>query len=139
HRSRRRRARPRRAERGFRVAVARRRTRTRPRREQGERERRRDRDRTSAGDERCPARGQPVARIAAARRRAWHRDHVRRRRTGPGRAVRGRPLTSAYLELGLRLGKHVEGLVDAYYGSPELKAQVDAEGIVDPARLVADA
>ena len=23
-----------------------------------------------------------------------------------------------YLELGLRLGKHVDGLVDAYYGPP---------------------
>ena len=44
-----------------------------------------------------------------------------------------------YLELGLRLGRHVEGLVDAYYGPPELKDQVDAEDVVAPARLVADA
>ncbi len=66
---------------------------------------------------------------------------MRRCRAGPGRAVRGRVLTAAgrYLELGLRLGKHVDGLVDAYYGPPELKAQVDAESIVDAAQLVADA
>jgi hypothetical protein len=44
-----------------------------------------------------------------------------------------------YLELGLRLGRHVDGLVDAYYGPPELKDQVDAEDVVEPARLVADA
>ncbi len=44
-----------------------------------------------------------------------------------------------YLELGLRLGRHVEGLVDAYYGPPELKDQVDAEDVVAPGRLVADA
>ncbi len=44
-----------------------------------------------------------------------------------------------YLELGLRLGRHVDGLVDAYYGPPELKAQVDAEEPVDPARLAAEA
>ena len=31
----------------------------------------------------------------------------------------------SYLELGLRLGKHVDGLVDAYYGPAELKKQVD--------------
>ena len=28
-----------------------------------------------------------------------------------------------YLELGLRLGRHVDGLVDSYYGPPELKAR----------------
>ncbi len=44
-----------------------------------------------------------------------------------------------YLELGLRLGRHVDGLVDAYYGPPELKVQVDAEEPVDPAQLAADA
>ena len=30
-----------------------------------------------------------------------------------------------YLQLGLRLGRHVDGLVDAYYGPAELKSQVD--------------
>jgi hypothetical protein len=44
-----------------------------------------------------------------------------------------------YLELGLRLGKHVDGLVDAYYGPPELKEQVDAEELVPAEQLAADA
>jgi hypothetical protein len=43
-----------------------------------------------------------------------------------------------YLELGLRLGKHVDGLVDAYYGPPELKEQVDAEELVPAEQLAAD-
>jgi hypothetical protein len=43
-----------------------------------------------------------------------------------------------YLVLGLRLGRHVDGLVDAYYGPSELKEQVDAEEPVDPAQLAAD-
>lgn len=43
-----------------------------------------------------------------------------------------------YLELGLRLGKHVDGLVDAYYGPPELKEQVDAEEPLEPMQLAAD-
>jgi hypothetical protein len=44
-----------------------------------------------------------------------------------------------YLELGLRLGKHVDGLVDAYYGPPELKDQVDAEVPIATEQLAADA
>ncbi len=44
-----------------------------------------------------------------------------------------------YLLLGLRLGKHVDGLVDAYYGPPELQAQVDSEEKIDPSQLAADA
>ncbi len=44
-----------------------------------------------------------------------------------------------YLELGLRLGKHVVGLVDAYYGPPELKTQVDAEELLPAAQLATDA
>jgi hypothetical protein len=44
-----------------------------------------------------------------------------------------------YLELGLRLGKHVDGLVDAYYGPAELKQQVDAEERIEAAQLAADA
>ena len=43
----------------------------------------------------------------------------------------------AYVLLGLRLGRHAEGLVDAYYGPPELKAQGDAEPLAEPADLVA--
>ena len=45
----------------------------------------------------------------------------------------------SYLELGLRLGRHVDGLVDSYYGPAELKAQVDAEELVAPPQLVDDA
>jgi hypothetical protein len=41
--------------------------------------------------------------------------------------------------LGLRLGKHVDGLVDAYYGPPELKAQVDAEEKLAAEQLATDA
>jgi hypothetical protein len=44
--------------------------------------------------------------------------------------------SEAYLLLGLRLGRHVDGLVDAYYGPPELKEQVDAEPLADLAALV---
>jgi hypothetical protein len=35
-----------------------------------------------------------------------------------------------YVQLGLRLGKHLDGLVDGYYGPPELEDAVDAEGLV---------
>ncbi|MGE5273653.1 MAG: hypothetical protein ACM3QU_07815 [Verrucomicrobiota bacterium] len=42
----------------------------------------------------------------------------------------------AYVLLGLRLGRHVEGLVDSYYGPPELKELVDAEPPSDPSELV---
>jgi len=41
-----------------------------------------------------------------------------------------------YLRLGLQLGRHVDGMVDAYYGPPELAAAVDAEPPVDPRALV---
>jgi hypothetical protein len=44
-----------------------------------------------------------------------------------------------YLLLGLRLGKHVEGLVDAYYGPQDLKDVVDEEPPVHAAELAADA
>jgi hypothetical protein len=44
-----------------------------------------------------------------------------------------------YLKLGLQLGRHVEGIVDAYYGPPELAAAVEAEAPVDPRALVSDA
>jgi len=48
-------------------------------------------------------------------------------------------LAEDYVLLGLRLGRHVDGLVDAYYGPPELKEQVDAEAVADAAALAADA
>ena len=44
-----------------------------------------------------------------------------------------------YLELGLRLGAHLDGLVDAYYGPPDLAARVDAEPKRELPVLVADA
>ena len=44
-----------------------------------------------------------------------------------------------YLRLGLELGRHVEGIVDAYFGPPELVAAVDAAPPVDPGALVAAA
>ena len=48
-------------------------------------------------------------------------------------------MTEDYIRLGLRLGRHVEGLVDSYYGPSELKEEVDAEPLREPPALVADA
>lgn len=44
-----------------------------------------------------------------------------------------------YLELGLRLGRHVDGLVDAYYGPAELREQADEGEPRPPADLRAEA
>ena len=44
-----------------------------------------------------------------------------------------------YLELGLRLGRHVDGFVDAYYGPVALRGRVEAEPVRAPAELAADA
>jgi hypothetical protein len=44
-----------------------------------------------------------------------------------------------YLELGLRLGRHVDGMVDAYFGPPEIAARVAGEPMVEPRRLDQDA
>jgi hypothetical protein len=44
-----------------------------------------------------------------------------------------------YLRLGLQLGRHVEGIVDAYFGPPEPAAAVEAEPPVEPRTLVAAA
>ena len=44
-----------------------------------------------------------------------------------------------YLELGLRLGRHVDGFVDAYYGPPAIAERVAAELVVSPENLSADA
>lgn len=43
-----------------------------------------------------------------------------------------------YILLGLRLGRHVDGLVDSYYGPAELKEQADSEDLVPPEQLAAD-
>jgi hypothetical protein len=48
-------------------------------------------------------------------------------------------LWERYLLLGLRLGRHVDGLVDAYFGPPELAARVEAEEPTAPERLAAEA
>jgi hypothetical protein len=44
-----------------------------------------------------------------------------------------------YLLLGLRLGGLIPGLVDAYYGPPELSARVEGESAPNAAALVAEA
>jgi len=48
-------------------------------------------------------------------------------------------LVERYLVLGLRLGRHIDGMVDAYYGPPELAASVRAEPVHPPENLVAEA
>jgi hypothetical protein len=44
-----------------------------------------------------------------------------------------------YIDLGLRLGRHVDGFVDAYYGPPELADRVQAEPVRPPGELEAAA
>jgi hypothetical protein len=44
-----------------------------------------------------------------------------------------------YLLLGLRLGKHVDGFVDAYFGPRELAEQVEPEQPADPPELAEEA
>ena len=44
-----------------------------------------------------------------------------------------------YLRLGLQVGRHVDGMVDAYFGPAELAAAVEAEPPVDPRELVSAA
>ena len=44
-----------------------------------------------------------------------------------------------YLRLGLQVGRHVERIVDAYYGPPELAAEVEADAPVDARALVSAA
>jgi hypothetical protein len=43
-----------------------------------------------------------------------------------------------YLHLGLATGRHIEGLVDAYYGPPDLAERVALGAPADPGRLVQD-
>ena len=44
-------------------------------------------------------------------------------------------LVEQYLVLGLQLGRHVDGLVDAYYGPPDLAARASAEPPRPPGQL----
>ena len=48
-------------------------------------------------------------------------------------------LLERYLSLGLRLDKHIDGLVDAYYGPPQLRARIGAEPVHAPDALAVDA
>jgi hypothetical protein len=48
-------------------------------------------------------------------------------------------LVTRYLELGLRLGRLLDGFVDAYYGPAALKQRVENEPAPEPVRLAADA
>ncbi len=49
------------------------------------------------------------------------------------------PLVDRYLLLGLRLGRHLDGLVDAYYGPEAHRRVVARESLVDPAELAREA
>jgi len=49
------------------------------------------------------------------------------------------PVVDRYLRLGLQLGRHVEGIVDAYFGPPEPAAAIEAAPPVEPRTLLADA
>src|SRR5262249_43738014 len=105
-----------------------------------ERERRRDRDRPSTRDERRAARRHVAPRAAAPWRQVRAGDAVRRSRPGPGGALRAMTdVAVEYLELGLRLGRHMDGLVDSYYGPAEIKARIDAEDLREPDSLAEDA
>lgn len=46
------------------------------------------------------------------------------------------PLVERYLRLGLQVGRHVDGIVDAYFGAPELAVAVAAAPPVEPRTLV---
>ena len=46
------------------------------------------------------------------------------------------PIIERYLELGLRLGRHVDGFVDAYYGPAALSEEISSEPVTDPRALV---
>lgn len=48
-------------------------------------------------------------------------------------------LVRRYVELGLRLGRHDDGIVDAYYGPPEWRAAIADEPVRPPGELAAEA
>ena len=67
--------------------------------------------------------------------------------TGSGMTDRGMTgddttgAVTSYIELGLDLGRHIDGLVDAYYGPPEAARRAEAGPMVEPpvlARRAAD-
>jgi hypothetical protein len=49
------------------------------------------------------------------------------------------PLADRYIQLALRIDRHVDGMVDAYFGPGELADGVRDEPLVEPRQLVADA
>jgi hypothetical protein len=53
--------------------------------------------------------------------------------------VPSEPLVDEYLRLGLALGRHIDGMVDAYYGPPELASRAHAEPLVPPQALADEA
>src|SRR6516165_7987585 len=53
--------------------------------------------------------------------------------------MNGTGLVESYLVLGLRIGRHIDGFVDAYYGPPALSSSVDTEPLQSPERLVVSA
>jgi hypothetical protein len=67
------------------------------------------------------------------------KPNTRRQDTPRIATVTQSSVVERYLRLGLELGRHVEGIVDAYFGPPELAAAVDAELPVDPRALVSTA
>ncbi|MEX1217870.1 MAG: hypothetical protein WEA11_05050 [Acidimicrobiales bacterium] len=48
-------------------------------------------------------------------------------------------IVNRYIELGLRLGRHIDGFVDAYYGPQQIADRVAGEPIASPAALAAGA
>ena len=50
--------------------------------------------------------------------------------------VAGAAVLRHYALLGLRLDRHIDGVVDAYYGPPGLRARVAAEPLTAPGRLL---
>jgi len=55
----------------------------------------------------------------------------------PG-AQEGGGAVARYLLLGLEVGRHIDGFVDAYYGPPALSERVGHAPLVDPGRLVVE-
>jgi hypothetical protein len=79
--------------------------------------------------------------LLQAPRRGGRRPRHALRRRGPRTSSAIRTLSPArrYVELGLRLGKHDDDLVDSYYGPDEWARRVDAEEPHDPASLAEEA
>src|SRR5262249_18404642 len=118
--------RPCRAERGIRLSEPGRDPRARARPGPRQRQRRRDRDRSSARDERCPPRRHVAARAPAPRGplRAGHA--LRRRRPGPGSAVRAAmtPADESHLLAAIELARRAREHGNNPFGA----LLVDADG-----------